>query len=146
MAWWKADRQVDVPSGTHGARICSLLQVDFVDDAYGEYYPMAASFEGAVIDEDDEIVTTADRHEKTGGPVNEKEAARTNQQKLHTQLQKIEKIMRDKGYDHSEAFAYKGSGAPPRTPRTPARGAASTGQDPDLGMGASKKRQRIQGP
>jgi len=106
--------------------------VDFVDDAYGEYYPMAAAFEAPTIEEDEEPVegkaAKGAAGAAPGAPKNEKEAARETKQKLNSQLQKIEHIMKEKGHDHSGAFG-----------KTPSR--KNTGEDPSLP--ASKKRQRI---
>lgn len=135
-----------------------------MDDAYGEYYPMAGGFEASagLGDDDDDDATLGKRGGAAGaagaageagagpgakgGPAGavkgkaggDKDAARQHTQKLHTQLQKIESLMREKGHDHAAAFAKApGAGTPARTP---SRGA--TGQDPDLVVG-SKRQKRI---
>ena len=60
--------------------------------------------------------------------------------KLGTQLNKIEKLLQEKGHDHAGAFA-----KPPRDAPTPGRsrgGRLETGEDPSLRAGGGKK-QRI---
>jgi len=87
------------------------LQVDYVDDAYGEYYPMAAGFEVEAAD-DDEILGkkkgpgTEEAHDAASEKAKaDALSARQQASKLQSQLQKIENIMIRKGQDHKEAFA-----------------------------------------
>eukprot|EP00798_Chlamydomonas_sp_ICE-L_P021686 gene21686-28709_t len=70
---------------------------------------------------------------------------KSRDQKLSSQLGKIQKLMQDKGHDHTDAFA-KEAGADTPSRGTPRRGAGGstprhTGEDPNLVMGG--KRQRI---
>ncbi|KAF5837947.1 hypothetical protein DUNSADRAFT_3668 [Dunaliella salina] len=129
-------------------------EVDYVDDAYGEYYPMAAGFEAEAIDEDElegrkgaaAAAAAAAPLDQGAADKSKAEALSAKQQasKLQSQLAKIQNIMQRKGQDHKEAFAM-----PPKEAGTPRRGRGGdstpmrTGEDPALmGMG-SKKRQRI---
>lgn len=60
------------------------------------------------------------------------QAAKQDKQKVNTQLQKIENILKEKGHDHAAAFG-----------RTPSR-KTHTGEDPSLiAKDASKKQRRI---
>lgn len=92
-----------------------LTQVDYVDDAYGEYYPMAAGFEAEAIDEDElegrkgaaAAAAAAAPLDQGAADKSKAEALSAKQQasKLQSQLAKIQNIMQRKGQDHKEAFA-----------------------------------------
>jgi hypothetical protein len=93
----------------------SATKVDYVDDAYGEYYPMAGGFEVEAGDDDNledgkkGAAAAAAASSDQGNASADKAKAdamanRQNTSKLSSQLQKIQNIMQRKGQDHTEAF------------------------------------------
>mmetsp|Transcript_30533 Transcript_30533/g.79479 ORF Transcript_30533/g.79479 Transcript_30533/m.79479 type:complete len:577 (+) Transcript_30533:39-1769(+) len=150
----QAAAQAAEPKWRVKAKRAEEREVDYVDDAYGEYYPMAAGFEAEVVDEDElegrkgaaAAAAAAAPSDQGAVDTGKAEALSAKQQasKLQSQLAKIQNIMQRKGQDHKDAFAM-----PPKEAGTPRRGRGGdstpmrTGEDPALmGLG-SKKRQRI---
>ncbi|KAJ9512875.1 hypothetical protein QJQ45_029144 [Haematococcus lacustris] len=139
-------QQAEGPKWRVRAKKTEERMVDYVDDAYGEFYQLAqqATADAAImmlqggsevptLEDDDDIpdpkaaLKAAKGDARTAGR-GDKEGAREDKAKVNTQLQKIETLLKDKGHDHSGAFG-----------RTPSR-KISTGDDPSITPAHGKKR------
>ncbi|GFH06586.1 uncharacterized protein HaLaN_01240 [Haematococcus lacustris] len=126
-------QQAEGPKWRVRAKKTEERMVDYVDDAYGEFYQLAGGSEVPTLEDDDDIpdpkaaLKAAKGDARTAGR-GDKEGAREDKAKVNTQLQKIETLLKDKGHDHSGAFG-----------RTPSR-KISTGDDPSITPAHGKKR------
>ncbi|KAJ9512068.1 hypothetical protein QJQ45_004632 [Haematococcus lacustris] len=138
--------QAEGPKWRVRAKKTEERMVDYVDDAYGEFYQLAqqaiadaaimmmqGGSEVPTLEDDDDIpdpkaaLKAAKGDARTAGR-GDKEGVREDKAKVNTQLQKIETLLKDKGHDHSGAFG-----------RTPSR-KISTGDDPSITPAHGKKR------